>query len=88
MSPEVQRVLAAISNLHRLDILALLYEMPLSAVAITYLIEKSQPDVAYHLRILRQAGLVRRERDGVYVIYELADVRTRLFARGLANLLR
>jgi DNA-binding transcriptional ArsR family regulator len=44
--------------------------------------------MAQHLRILQQAGLVRRERYGVRVIYELADVRARLFARGLTNLLR
>ncbi len=88
MSPEAQKIAFAISNPRRLETLALLYERPLSAATITYLLEVSQPAMAQHLRILQQAGLVRRERYGVRVIYELADVRARLFARGLTNLLR
>ena len=88
MSPEVHKIIFAISNPLRLEALALISELPLSAGTITYLLEESQLSVAHHLRILRQAGLVRRERKGVHVIYKLADARTRLFARGFVNLLR
>jgi DNA-binding transcriptional ArsR family regulator len=88
VSPEVQIITRAISNPIRLEALALLYETPMSAGALTYLLEGSQSAIAHHLAILRQAGLIRREREGVHVIYELADTRTRIFARSLTNLLR
>jgi ArsR family transcriptional regulator len=32
----------------------------------------SQPSVSYHLRILRDAGLVNRRRDGAFAYYSLA----------------
>jgi ArsR family transcriptional regulator len=88
MSPEAQIIAKALSNPRRLEIITLLYESPLAAGTLTYLLEDSQPSTAQHLRILRQAGLLRRDRRGLYVIYELADTRARLFARGLTNLLR
>jgi ArsR family transcriptional regulator len=38
-------------------------------------IEASQPSVSRHLKMLRERGLVRAEREGVTVTYSLADER-------------
>jgi ArsR family transcriptional regulator len=35
----------------------------------------SQPSVSYHVRILREAGLVTRERRGSWVIYRICEER-------------
>jgi len=83
-----QIIIKALSNPIRLEILAILSEAPFRADNLTYLIENSQSSVSQHLRILRRAGLVRRERTGRYVMYSIADARTGKFAHFLANLLR
>lgn len=35
--------------------------------------ERAQPTVSHHLRVLREAGLVRAEKRGVWVYYTLAE---------------
>ena len=58
--------------------IALLYMLDEGAQCVTDLteaLEAPQPTVSYHLRILRERGLVVAEREGTMVLYSLADRR-------------
>lgn len=59
----------------RLSILEALRHGPLSVGEIVRQTELSQSNVSNHLRCLADCGLVRSERDGRYVHYELSDPR-------------
>ncbi|MBV8434167.1 MAG: helix-turn-helix transcriptional regulator [Candidatus Eremiobacteraeota bacterium] len=67
-------LLKAISDSYRLRILATLARAadPVCVCDFTDALPLNQPTVSHHLRILRDAGLVRCERRGTWVYYELA----------------
>ena len=56
----------------------ILYSLSDGAQHVNQLTEKvnaPQPTISRHLKILRERGLVRSERDGQYIHYSLADER-------------
>jgi len=56
----------------------ILYSLADGAQHVNELTEKvnaPQPTISRHLKILRERGLVRSERDGQYIHYSLADER-------------
>jgi len=59
----------------RVLILYLLAEGPCNVTELTEALGVSQPTVSHHLKVLRDRGLVRSERDGTSVYYSLADRR-------------
>ena len=58
----------------RLRILALLRSMELSVGELAQVLGQSQPRVSRHVRILSDAGLVERRKEGSWVFLQLADV--------------
>ena len=64
-------VLKAISSEPRLKILRLLKERPLCVNAITAHIGCTQSAVSQHLCILKQAGLVKAEKQGCWMHYSV-----------------
>lgn len=77
LSPEVIALVAqrfkALSEPARLSILAELRTGELNVSQIVERTEQSQAAVSKHLRILHDFGFVSRRRDGVFVLYALAD---------------
>ena len=59
----------------RLSIIEALREEPLTVGEIVDETGLSQPNASNHLRCLAECGLVRSEREGRYVRYELSDAR-------------
>lgn len=57
----------------RLRILALLAEGELSVSDITDILGQSQPRISRHLKLLTEAGLVRRSREGSFAFFRLDD---------------
>ncbi len=57
----------------RLRILALLAEGELSVSDLTEILGQSQPRVSRHLKLLVEAGLVERHREGAWAFFRLAD---------------
>lgn len=57
----------------RLRILNTLQEGEKSVTELTELVEASQPNVSKHLKILQEAGILRREQNGNAVYYSIAD---------------
>lgn len=64
----------------RLRLLELLATSPSGEVCACDLVEplgRSQPTISHHLKVLRQAGLVRAERRGTWIWYSLCHPQVR-----------
>ncbi len=62
----------ALSDASRLRILSLLRVHELAVGEVAQLLEQSQPRVSRHIRILEEAGIVERRREGSWVFVRLA----------------
>lgn len=56
----------------RLRILALLASGELAVAELTQILDQSQPRVSRHLRLLAEAGLIERRREGAWAFFRLA----------------
>lgn len=63
------------ADMSRLSILEALREKPLNVGEIVEQTGLSQPNVSNHLSCLRDCGLVAREQQGRYAVYQLSDPR-------------
>ncbi len=66
------KALADPTRLRMLDLLAQ-QSAPLCVCEITDQFELHQPTISHHLRILREAGLIRGERRGTWAYYSATD---------------
>ena len=57
----------------RLQILALLAEGELSVSDLTEILGQSQPRISRHLKLLAEAGLIERHREGAWAFFRLRD---------------
>src|ERR687897_1518659 len=71
--PETLEGLRAAAEETRLRILALLAEGELSVSDLTDILGQSQPRISRHLKLLVEAGLVERHREGAWAFFRLAD---------------
>jgi len=65
--------LKAAGEATRLRILALLAEAELTVSELTEILRQSQPRLSRHLRLLAEAGLVERFREGAWAFFRLAE---------------
>ncbi len=66
-------MLKAAADPTRLRLLVLLAEGELNVTDLTRILDQSQPRVSRHLKLLVEAGLVERFRDGSWVFFNLAE---------------
>ncbi|HEY4856555.1 MAG TPA: metalloregulator ArsR/SmtB family transcription factor, partial [Xanthobacteraceae bacterium] len=91
MSPSTQlpfeglnSALKAAGEATRLRILALLGEAELTVSDLTAILRQSQPRISRHLRLMTQAGLIERFREGSWAFFRLGELGGRAeFARDL-----
>ena len=69
----VARLFAVLSEPSRLVLLQALQDKPLSVSQLVEACEMKQANVSRHLAVLHDHHLVRRERDGISIRYEIAD---------------
>lgn len=69
----IDRVFEALASTPRRKILAYLSNTSLTAGAIAERFDMSKPALSKHLKVLENAGLVKSERQGQYVVYSLAE---------------
>ena len=65
------KVLKALSNDTRLQIVQILSKQPLCVNALAHKLDMSQPAVSQHLKVLENAGLVEGDKRGYWVHYSL-----------------
>src|SRR4051812_35041463 len=76
--------LKAAGEATRLRILALLAEAELTVSDLTEILRQSQPRISRHLRLLAEAGLIERHREGAWAFFRLAEAgETAELARAL-----
>lgn len=73
--PTVAFVAKSLSDENRLRILLCVHEAKKSVSGIVEELNLSQPLVSHHLKELRRSLLVKVERRGPFVYYEIADAR-------------
>ncbi len=66
-------VLEALAEPTRLRLTVLLSEAELTVTELTAILGQSQPRVSRHLKLLVEAGLVERHREGAWAFFKLAD---------------
>jgi ubiquinone/menaquinone biosynthesis C-methylase UbiE len=72
-APAAAEIFRALGDPTRLRILALLRAMELSVGELAQVLGQSQPRVSRHVRILIEAGLAERRKEGSWVFLSLAD---------------
>src|SRR5215210_93536 len=70
---ETLGTLRAAAEETRLRILALLAQGELSVSDLTDILGQSQPRISRHLKLLVEAGLVERHREGAWAFFRLKD---------------
>src|SRR5208282_6659708 len=66
-------MLRAAADPTRLRLLLILREAELTVSELTHILGQSQPRVSRHLRLLCEAGLLQRFKEGSWVFYRAAD---------------
>lgn len=72
-SAELVAALKAAAEPTRLRILALLATAELNVKDLTQILGQSQPRISRHLKLLTEAGLIERFRDGSWVYFHISD---------------
>src|SRR5215211_5742035 len=70
---ELHAVLKAAGETTRLRVLTLLAEAELTVSDLTEILRQSQPRISRHLKLLVEAGLVERFREGAWAFFRLAE---------------
>src|SRR5713101_4485613 len=70
---ELHSALRAAAEATRLRVLMLLAETELTVSDLTEILRQSQPRISRHLRLLSEAGLVERYREGAWAFFRLAE---------------
>jgi DNA-binding transcriptional ArsR family regulator len=65
-------LLGALAAPERLRIVQILREGPRNVTELSELLQQPPVNVSHHLTVLRYAGLVRKEKQGRFVVYSLA----------------
>ena len=81
-------IFKALGDESRLRILKLLEEKPYCVCELTFVLGSSQPTVSGHLKVLRDAGLVDYDKDGVWVNYHLCREEINQYAPILLDFIK
>src|ERR1700733_7156575 len=71
--PALTATLKAAGEATRLRLLVLIAEAELTVTDLTAILRQSQPRLSRHLRLLAEAGLVERYREGSWAFFRLAE---------------
>ena len=74
------RVMKALSDPNRVRVIKLLQDGELCVCEIQNVLELAQSTVSKHMKILEDAGLVDRKRQGTWMIYSLASGSESVYA--------
>src|SRR5947207_2297833 len=80
------RVAKALSSPRRIELLDLLVQCPRTVESLAQCAGLSLANTSQHLQVLRAAGLVESEREGLFVTYRLADLSVAEFLLALQRL--
>ena len=80
--------LKAVAETTRIRILFALSHGELNVTELTFVLEQSQPRVSRHLKLMAEAGLISRHKEGNWVLFRLREQgRSGALARALVEML-
>jgi len=82
------RVMKALSDPNRVRVVKLLQAEELCVCEIKEVLGLAQSTVSKHMKVLEDAGLVDKKRQGTWMIYSLADGSESVFAKTILTELR
>jgi ArsR family transcriptional regulator, arsenate/arsenite/antimonite-responsive transcriptional repressor len=82
------QVMKALSDPNRVKIVKMLQHKRMCVCELTEALRISQPAVSKHMKILEKAGMVRSQKDGLWVNYVLSDGGSSPYAASLLGNLR
>ena len=82
------RVMKALSDPNRVRVLKLLQEGELCVCEIQKVLKLAQSTISKHMKLLEDAGLVNRKRQGTWILYSLADTSDSQYAQTMLKALR
>jgi len=82
------RVMKALSDPNRVRVLKLLEGGPLCVCEIQDVLGLAQPTVSSHMKILEDAGLLTKKRQGTWIIYSHADGSDSVYAGTMLTILK
>jgi ArsR family transcriptional regulator len=82
------KVMKALSDPNRVRIVKMLQRRMLCVCEMQAVLGLAQPTVSKHLKILEEAGLVSREKDGLWVNYAVSDGSRSPYAASMLGNLR
>ena len=85
---EFIRVMKALSDPNRVKLLKMLQTRMMCVCELQAALGLAQPTVSKHLKILEEAGLVHREKDGLWVNYTISGGSRSPYAASLLGHLR
>ncbi|HOO77229.1 MAG TPA: metalloregulator ArsR/SmtB family transcription factor [bacterium] len=85
---KLEKTFKALSDRNRIRILKMLEVKPMCVCEVTSILGIAQSSVSRHLGILRDAGFVNDEKDGLWVIYSLATSTDDVIATIMTGLRR
>lgn len=83
-----EEILKVLANQKRLEILQLLRQGRLNVTEMTQMLGLRQPNLSQHLSLLRQHGLVKINKSGQKVYYELANNKITMAVEQIHQFLR
>ncbi|MFP4020246.1 MAG: ArsR/SmtB family transcription factor [Halanaerobium sp.] len=84
---EIVKMLKAIADENRLQMINLLSCETLCSCHFVNILEISQPNVSHHLKILKEAGLIEASKRGRWIDYTLNEDNIALIKNELNNIL-
>ncbi|MEN8198674.1 MAG: metalloregulator ArsR/SmtB family transcription factor [Thermodesulfobacteriota bacterium] len=80
---EFIRVMKALSDPSRVRVLKLLQKGELCVCNIQEFLQLAQSTVSRHMKVLEDAGLVEHRRQGIWIMYRLADNRESVYGTAM-----
>lgn len=77
---DLVKVFKAVADPNRIRILKMLQQKKMCVCELAAVLGITQPSVSRHLSMMRDAGLVRDERDGQWINYELCGEKLNQYA--------
>ena len=77
---ELVKVFKAVADPNRIRILKMLQQKKMCVCELSAVLGITQPSVSRHLSMMRDAGLVRDERDGQWINYEICEEKINKYA--------
>jgi ArsR family transcriptional regulator, arsenate/arsenite/antimonite-responsive transcriptional repressor len=85
---EMVKVFKAVADPNRIRILKMLQKKKMCVCELSAVLGITQPSVSRHLSMLRDAGLVRDERDSQWINYELCEEKVNQYASAIMGHIR